>query len=219
MMGRNEEGAKMSSDGNKEEEEGDEDVISLCSTDVEQVVPGDKAERNSLKIRPVDAPNVGRNASSHSVPSRPKGRGVRLSHAMSNLIWCSSIFFRRFSPSLPLYFCAFLPASILRVSLLLFASSSAQEPLVHLVSLASSDGGQDFVMEEMNDGGQLDLEYDFYSETCPETETIVRSTMTQITPTRRMSLLRCCASSSMTASLRSHSWISEYALELTLRGR
>ncbi|TQD79157.1 hypothetical protein C1H46_035285 [Malus baccata] len=53
-------------------------------------------------------------------------------------------------------------------------------------------------MEEMNDGGQLDLEYDFYSETCPETETIVRSTMTQITPTRRMSLLRCCASSSMT---------------------
>ncbi|KAM1060289.1 hypothetical protein FF1_024865 [Malus domestica] len=55
-------------------------------------------------------------------------------------------------------------------------------------------------MEEMNDGGQLDLEYDFYSETCPETETIVRSTMTQITLTRRMSLLRCCASSSMTAS-------------------
>ncbi|KAM1233255.1 hypothetical protein EV1_002907 [Malus domestica] len=71
----------------------------------------------------------------------------------------------------------------------------------------------------MNDGGQLDLEYDFYNETCPETETIVRSTMTQITPTRRMSLLRYCASSSMTASFRSHSWISEYALELTLRGR
>ncbi|KAM0959749.1 hypothetical protein ACFX2I_024794 [Malus domestica] len=44
-------------------------------------------------------------------------------------------------------------------------------------------------MEEMNDGGQLDLEYDFYSETCPETETIVRSTMMQITLTRRMSLL------------------------------
>ncbi|RXH67323.1 hypothetical protein DVH24_027443 [Malus domestica] len=114
-------------------------------------------------------------------------------------------------PSFPLYFCVFLPASILRVSLLLFVSSSAQEPLVNLVSLASFDGGQDFVMEEMNDGGQLDLEYDFYSETCPETETIVRSTMTQITLTRRMSLLRCCASSSMTASFRSHSWISEAA--------
>ncbi|TQE13854.1 hypothetical protein C1H46_000485 [Malus baccata] len=35
-------------------------------------------------------------------------------------------------------------------------------------------------MEEMNDGGQSDLEYDFYRETCPETETIVRSTMAQI---------------------------------------
>ncbi|KAM1011647.1 hypothetical protein ACFX2C_046964 [Malus domestica] len=35
-------------------------------------------------------------------------------------------------------------------------------------------------MEEMNDWGQSDLEYDFYRETCPETETIVRSTMAQI---------------------------------------
>ncbi|TQE05537.1 hypothetical protein C1H46_008872 [Malus baccata] len=35
-------------------------------------------------------------------------------------------------------------------------------------------------MEEMNDGGQSDLEYDFYRETCPETETIVRSMMGQI---------------------------------------
>lgn len=33
-------GAKMPSDGNKEEEEGDGEVIILCSTDVERVVPG-----------------------------------------------------------------------------------------------------------------------------------------------------------------------------------
>ncbi|KAM1032275.1 hypothetical protein ACFX13_036726 [Malus domestica] len=65
----------------------------------------------------------------------------------------------------------------------LSASSSAQEPLVNLVSLvslASSDGGQDLVTEEMSDGVQSDLEYDFYRETCPEAETIVRSTMAQI---------------------------------------
>nr|XP_028949289.1 uncharacterized protein LOC103437624 [Malus domestica] len=31
-----------------------------------------------------------------------------------------------------------------------------------------------------DDGGQSDLEYDFYRETCPEIETIVRSTMAQI---------------------------------------
>ncbi|KAB2615547.1 S ribonuclease [Pyrus ussuriensis x Pyrus communis] len=37
---RNEAGAKMPSDGNKEEEEGDGEVIILCSTDVERVVPG-----------------------------------------------------------------------------------------------------------------------------------------------------------------------------------
>ncbi|RXH75654.1 hypothetical protein DVH24_039353 [Malus domestica] len=60
------------------------------------------------------------------------------------------------------------------------ASSFAQEPLVNLVSLASSDGGQDFFMEEMMMEGQSDLEYDFYRETCPEIETIVRSTMAQI---------------------------------------
>ncbi|KAB2628919.1 Peroxidase 48 [Pyrus ussuriensis x Pyrus communis] len=35
-------------------------------------------------------------------------------------------------------------------------------------------------MKEMNDGGQSDLKYDFYRETCPETETIVRLTMAQI---------------------------------------
>ncbi|KAM1030744.1 hypothetical protein ACFX2I_034451 [Malus domestica] len=35
-------------------------------------------------------------------------------------------------------------------------------------------------MEEMNDGGQSDLEYDFYRETCPAIETIVRSTMVQL---------------------------------------
>ncbi|RXI06585.1 hypothetical protein DVH24_025721 [Malus domestica] len=38
--GRNGEGAKMPSNGNKEKEEGDRDVIILCSTDVERVVPG-----------------------------------------------------------------------------------------------------------------------------------------------------------------------------------
>ncbi|KAB2617007.1 S ribonuclease [Pyrus ussuriensis x Pyrus communis] len=45
-MGRNGSGAKMPSDGNKEEEAGDGEVIPLCSTDVEQVVPGGgKVER------------------------------------------------------------------------------------------------------------------------------------------------------------------------------
>ncbi|RXH79265.1 hypothetical protein DVH24_040412 [Malus domestica] len=43
--GRNGEGVKMHSDGNKEEEEGDGEVIILCSTDVERVVPGGEAER------------------------------------------------------------------------------------------------------------------------------------------------------------------------------
>ncbi|CAN6698545.1 unnamed protein product [Malus baccata var. baccata] len=43
-MRRNGEGVKMSSDGNKEEEEGDGEVIILCSTDVERVVPGDEVE-------------------------------------------------------------------------------------------------------------------------------------------------------------------------------
>ncbi|RXH86587.1 hypothetical protein DVH24_021860 [Malus domestica] len=36
-MGRNEEGSKMPLDGNKEE--GDGEVIILCSTDVERIVP------------------------------------------------------------------------------------------------------------------------------------------------------------------------------------
>ena len=40
MTERNGAGAKMPSDGNKEEEEGDGEVIILCSTDVERVVPG-----------------------------------------------------------------------------------------------------------------------------------------------------------------------------------
>ncbi|KAM1479925.1 hypothetical protein ACFX2I_027135 [Malus domestica] len=43
-MRRNGEGAKMPSDGNKEEEEGDGEVIILCSTDVERVVPGGEVE-------------------------------------------------------------------------------------------------------------------------------------------------------------------------------
>ncbi|KAB2598163.1 S ribonuclease [Pyrus ussuriensis x Pyrus communis] len=42
---RNGVGAKMPSDGNKEEEEGDGEVIILCSTDVERVVPGGEVER------------------------------------------------------------------------------------------------------------------------------------------------------------------------------
>ncbi|RXH77196.1 hypothetical protein DVH24_023470 [Malus domestica] len=45
MTGRNGERAKMPPDGNKEEEEGDGDVIILCSIDVERVVPGGEAER------------------------------------------------------------------------------------------------------------------------------------------------------------------------------
>ncbi|RXH89102.1 hypothetical protein DVH24_006080 [Malus domestica] len=43
--GRNGDGVKMPLDGNKEEEEEDIDVIILCSTDVERVVPGGEAER------------------------------------------------------------------------------------------------------------------------------------------------------------------------------
>ncbi|RXH69946.1 hypothetical protein DVH24_007202 [Malus domestica] len=47
--GRNGEGAKMPSDGNKEEEEGDGNVIILYSTDVERVVPGGEAERKFIQ--------------------------------------------------------------------------------------------------------------------------------------------------------------------------
>ncbi|RXH98303.1 hypothetical protein DVH24_010628, partial [Malus domestica] len=43
--GRNGEGTKMLSDGNKEEEEGDGEVVILCSKYVEQVVPGGEEER------------------------------------------------------------------------------------------------------------------------------------------------------------------------------
>ncbi|KAB2629084.1 S ribonuclease [Pyrus ussuriensis x Pyrus communis] len=42
---RNGVGAKMPLDGNKEEEEGDREIIILCSTDVERVVPGGEVER------------------------------------------------------------------------------------------------------------------------------------------------------------------------------
>ncbi|RXI04165.1 hypothetical protein DVH24_038439 [Malus domestica] len=71
-MGWNREEAKMPSDGNKEEEEGDGEIIILCSRRV-------RWNENSPKIRPVEhhvppvlgAPNVRRNASSRSVPSRP----------------------------------------------------------------------------------------------------------------------------------------------------
>ncbi|RXH86964.1 hypothetical protein DVH24_022237 [Malus domestica] len=44
-MRRNREGIKMPSDGNKEEEEGDGEVIILCSTYVERVIPVGKTER------------------------------------------------------------------------------------------------------------------------------------------------------------------------------
>ncbi|KAB2613009.1 S ribonuclease [Pyrus ussuriensis x Pyrus communis] len=62
---RNGAGAKMPSDGNKEEEEGDGEGV--------------RWNKNSPKTRPMEqlvppvlgAPNVGRNALSHSVPSRP----------------------------------------------------------------------------------------------------------------------------------------------------
>ncbi|RXI06813.1 hypothetical protein DVH24_025949 [Malus domestica] len=56
-MGRNREGTKMPSNGNKEEVEGDEEVIILYSTDYVPPILG--------------APNVRQNASSYSVPSRP----------------------------------------------------------------------------------------------------------------------------------------------------
>ncbi|KAM2703223.1 hypothetical protein EV2_004842 [Malus domestica] len=69
----------MPLDGNKEEEEGDIEVIILCSTDVERVVLGGEAEqkftqnssRGTARSTILGAPNMGRNASSHSVPSRP----------------------------------------------------------------------------------------------------------------------------------------------------
>ncbi|RXI03622.1 hypothetical protein DVH24_004274 [Malus domestica] len=48
MMGRNGEGAKIPLDGNKKEE-GDGEVIILCSTDVEQVVSGDEVERKFIQ--------------------------------------------------------------------------------------------------------------------------------------------------------------------------
>ncbi|KAM1052339.1 hypothetical protein ACFX2B_033383 [Malus domestica] len=70
----------MPSDGNKKEEEGDRDVIILCSMDVERVVSGSEVERKFTKTRSVEqrilpilgAPNVRRNASPHSILSRPR---------------------------------------------------------------------------------------------------------------------------------------------------
>ncbi|KAK9907117.1 hypothetical protein M0R45_002429 [Rubus argutus] len=59
------------------------------------------------------------------------------------------------------------------------SSSSSQEPLVTLVSLASTDGGQDF-FSEMTDVTWQNLEYDFYRDTCPQAESIVRSKMAWI---------------------------------------
>ncbi|RXH68202.1 hypothetical protein DVH24_028349 [Malus domestica] len=70
--GRNGEGAKMLSDGNKEEEEGDGEMWN-------ESFQGVRRNENSPKIRPMEqhvppilgALNVGWNASSHFVPSRP----------------------------------------------------------------------------------------------------------------------------------------------------
>ncbi|RXH83238.1 hypothetical protein DVH24_003736 [Malus domestica] len=44
-MRQNGKGAKMPLDGNKEEKEGDEEVIILCSTDMKRVVPKDEVKR------------------------------------------------------------------------------------------------------------------------------------------------------------------------------
>lgn len=58
-------------------------------------------------------------------------------------------------------------------------SFSDQDTLISLVSsstvsVASSDGGQDFESEKTTSSG---LVYDFYSDTCPEAEMIVKATM------------------------------------------
>ncbi|KAK9937466.1 hypothetical protein M0R45_014253 [Rubus argutus] len=62
------------------------------------------------------------------------------------------------------------------------SSSQEEEPLelVTLVSLASSDGGQDFFMETTADVTSQNLEYDFYRDTCPQAEAVVRSRMARI---------------------------------------
>nr|XP_028965098.1 putative Peroxidase 48 [Malus domestica] len=57
------------------------------------------------------------------------------------------------------------------------SSPSSQEPPVNLVSLAST---KDFFMEMTDGEAQKNLDYDFYRDTCPEAETIVRDTMAQI---------------------------------------
>ncbi|RXI02694.1 hypothetical protein DVH24_002772 [Malus domestica] len=49
---RNGDGGKMSSVGNKEEEEGDGDVIILCSTDVERVVLGEYTKHETERLVP-----------------------------------------------------------------------------------------------------------------------------------------------------------------------
>ncbi|RXH84006.1 hypothetical protein DVH24_026905 [Malus domestica] len=79
--GRNGEGAKMPLDGNKEEEEGDGEVIILCSTDVERVVLGGEAERKFTQNSSRETARstlfrrtkrgTERFVPLHSVPSRP----------------------------------------------------------------------------------------------------------------------------------------------------
>ncbi|KAM1350287.1 hypothetical protein FF1_004256 [Malus domestica] len=64
-----------------------------------------------------------------------------------------------------------------RAFLSVSSPSSSQEPPVNLVSLAST---QDFFMEMTDGEAQKNLDYDFYRDTCPEAETIVRDTMAQI---------------------------------------
>ncbi|RXI06781.1 hypothetical protein DVH24_025917 [Malus domestica] len=80
--GRNGEGVKMPSDGNKEDKEGDEEVIILCPADVERVVSRDEVEQKftqnssrgttrSTRFRRTK-PGTKRLVSLRSVPSHTK---------------------------------------------------------------------------------------------------------------------------------------------------
>ncbi|TQD88598.1 hypothetical protein C1H46_025855 [Malus baccata] len=64
-----------------------------------------------------------------------------------------------------------------RVFLSVSSPSSSQESPVNIVFLAST---HDFFMEMTDGEAPGTLEYDFYRDTCPEAETIVRATMAHI---------------------------------------